>query len=129
MYVKMWNVKSGTEYEARNCVDGDDDTGCESSCRHVVSGVENLNEECRQKIGFPWIYLDLGSEVDVNEVKILNAGKVTDSNFRVFVSNKIPPAPTRSTTWFTGGTLLGSRNEPVKADERFSIKKTAEGKI
>ena len=101
-YLSSILIEKGSEHEGRNCIDGDEKTGCHSVFRDDP---------------FPWIVLDFGTEVDVSKVEIIN-GKETKSNIQVHVSNQYPFSVEEFHAY---GTLLGSLDGPFVDGQKLSI--------
>ena len=115
-----------SEHRGSNCIDGDLTTLCHST-------TSRFKEDT-----FPWIALDLNTEVDISKVEMMNANQQTNANFKVYVTSTKPRfnrvrwrsilqinTPTDTTSWFKSGTLLGRSNGPFQAGQKITILKTS----
>ena len=99
-------IGTGSEHEARNCIDGDLTTACHSIFRDDP---------------YPYIVLDFGIEVDVSRVEIINKMETKLNRIKVRVSNNFPVNLTIGE--FHGGTLLGGLNGPFGSGQKLTISK------
>ena len=115
-----------SEHRGSNCIDGDLTTLCHSTTSRF------------EEDPFPWIALDLNTEVDISKVEMMNANQQTNANFKVYVTSTQPTfnrvrwrsvlqinRPTDTTSWFKSGTLLGRSNGPFQAGQKITILKTS----
>ena len=98
-------IGTGSEHEARNCIDGDLTTACHSIFKDDP---------------YPWIALDFQIEVDVSKVEIINKMESKLNRIKVRVSNERPTIGE-----FNGGTLLGGLNGPFESGQKLTISRVA----